>query len=339
MAVGELLDETPRPYNFEARSNLGPHLRLSLGSTPSMATARGRNDRRRGTVIGKRVQEMERRTGRIETKELTGRSGFISADKAESGVTRDEKRRLQECLAALFADANAVHADPAGVETYGEGVERVSRVPVRENGEPLVNLPELDLGIRFATSHPWSTFPRVYWVWQSVAEMLATAQSGLPAGIQLELLEGYRPLRIQRRLFAAAYHHLRVRHPRWTAAQLREAANVLVADPTVAPPPHSTGGAIDVFLVDSDGLRLDMNSPLPWSEASAPTKCEGLSATARANRRLLIDALAGAGLTNYPGEWWHWSYGEPGWALRTSAAHAFYGPVEPPRSFNGRVVA
>ena len=41
-----------------------------------------------------------------------------------------------------------------------------------------------------------------------------------------------------------------------------------------------------------------MNSPLPWSEASAPTHCDGLSATARANRALLIEALSGAGLTN-----------------------------------------
>src|SRR5207302_3894957 len=99
-----------------------------------------------------------------------------------------------------------------------------------------------------------------FWVRRSVAQMLAVAQRRLPPGIRLELLEGYRPLRIQRRLFAAAYRHLRARHPRWTPAQLREAANVLVADPTGAPPPHSTGGAIDVVLVDAEGQRLDMNS-------------------------------------------------------------------------------
>jgi D-alanyl-D-alanine dipeptidase len=279
---------------------------------------------------------MERRKVRIDSVVLPGTTVPAQTRKASSGVDREETRRLRECLAALFADAGEVATDPAGLETYGEGVERVSRVPVRENGEPLVNLPELDLGIRFAASHPWSSFPRVYWVRQTVAEMLATAQRRLPAGVRLELLEGYRPLRIQRRLFAAAYRHLRARHPRWTPAQLREAANVLVADPTVAPPPHSTGGAIDVILVDAEGQRLDMNSPLPWSEASAPTTCSGLSATARANRTLLIEALAGVGLTNYPGEWWHWSYGEPGWALRTGAAHAFYGPVEPPRAFHRR---
>jgi D-alanyl-D-alanine dipeptidase len=230
-------------------------------------------------------------------------------------------------------------ADPSGLETYGEGVERVSQVPVHDNGEPLVNVAELDLGIHLAATHPWSSFPRVYWVRRSVAEMLETAQRSLPAGVRLELLEGYRPLRIQRRLFAAAYRHLRSRHPRWTPAQLREAANVLVADPTVAPPPHSTGGAVDLALVDDYGQRLDMSSPLPWSELSAPTRCDGLSETARANRRLLIEALSAAGLTNYPGEWWHWSFGEPGWAVRTEAPHAIYGPVEPPLAFRRRPAA
>jgi D-alanyl-D-alanine dipeptidase len=258
----------------------------------------------------------------------------------ESRTGTKEYRRVQECLAALFAaDEQEIEADPTRLETYGEGVECVRRVPVRDNGEPLVNVADLDLGVRLADSHPWSSFPRVYWVRQSVAEMLAEAQHSLPAGVRLELLEGYRPLRIQRRLFAAAYRHLRSRHSHWTPTQLREAANVLVADPSVAPPPHSTGGAVDVMLVDDQGRRLDMSSPLPWSELSAPTDCVGLSVEARANRALLVGALSRAGLTNYPGEWWHWSFGEPGWAVRTAAPHAFYGPVEPPATLRRRPAA
>jgi D-alanyl-D-alanine dipeptidase len=92
------------------------------------------------------------------------------------------------------------------------------------------------------------------------------------------------------------------------------------------------------MLVDAEGRRLDMNSPLPHAELSAPTECAGLSAEARANRSLLVNALSGAGLTNYAGEWWHWSYGEPGWAARTGAPHAIYGPVEPPAALRRRSV-
>lgn len=248
---------------------------------------------------------------------------------------------MHECLAELFAAAGEGMADrdPNGLETYGEGMDAVRHIPVQECGEPLVNVAELDLGLRLATSHPWSELPRVFWVRESVAHMLADAQRSLPAGVHLELLEGYRPVRIQRRLFVAAYRHLRTRHPRWTPAHLREAAHALVADPTVAPPPHSTGGAVDVMLVDQDGRRLDMSSPFPPSEMSAPTHCAGLSAEARANRTLFIEALTTAGLTNYAGEWWHWSYGEPGWAARTGAPQAIYGPVEPPAGLRRRSVS
>ncbi len=69
---------------------------------------------------------------------------------------------------------------------------------------------------------------------------------------------------------------------------------------------------------------LDMTSPFEWDETGAPTELKGLSPEARANRKLLIDALSAAGLTNYTGEWWHWSYGDSGWALRIGAKSALY---------------
>jgi D-alanyl-D-alanine dipeptidase len=38
--------------------------------------------------------------------------------------------------------------------------------------------------------------------------------------------------------------------------------------------------------------------------------------------------LDGAGLVNYPTEWWHWSFGDRYWALTTGAAAAVYGPLD-----------
>jgi D-alanyl-D-alanine dipeptidase len=55
---------------------------------------------------------------------------------------------------------------------------------------------------------------------------------------------------------------------------------------------------------------------------------KGLSEESRRNREILIRLMSGAGFTNYLGEWWHWSYGEPGWALRTGRDTAIYGPLE-----------
>src|SRR5262249_55382121 len=52
-----------------------------------------------------------------------------------------------------------------------------------------------------------------------------------------------------------------------------------------------------------------------------------VSRQARANRELLARVLRGAGLVNYPTEWWHWSCGDRYWALVTGAPAALYGPV------------
>lgn len=54
-----------------------------------------------------------------------------------------------------------------------------------------------------------------------------------------------------------------------------------------------------------------------------------LTARASTNRALLSYVLSSAGVTNY-GTWWHWSYGDWYWALRTQQPAALYGPVDMP---------
>jgi D-alanyl-D-alanine dipeptidase len=214
-------------------------------------------------------------------------------------------------------------------DTYGETIGAVNRVPIRDNGEPLVDPREYNWSIAVASRHPWARFPRSPWVRESVGRMLGAAQSSLPTGVRILIIEGYRRLEVQRSLFVAACKLLRRRHPDWSEEHLREGANCWVAAPDIAaPPPHTTGGAVDLTLVDAEERWLDMTGPEGWTELTAPTASLAIPEQARANRRILCEALAAAGLTNYPGEWWHWSYGEPGWAVRTGQSHAIYGAVE-----------
>ncbi len=214
-------------------------------------------------------------------------------------------------------------------ETHGETMQAVCGVVIEDNGELLVDPRELDPRITFAGVHPWSGAQRTPWVRRTVARMLTDAAALLPDGLRLQIVEGYRPLEVQRQLFVAACDHLRVRHPEWSEEHLREAATAWVAAPdSDAPPPHVTGGAVDVTLVDAAGGAVDMTGPAGWTEATAPTACPDIPDQARRNRAALCGALTAAGLTNYPGEWWHWSYGEPGWAVRTGHPIAVYGAVE-----------
>ena len=246
--------------------------------------------------------------------------------------------RLKDAVQEFTAPpADAPSRRDGNLETYGEGIDAVNQVTVVDNGEPLVDLRAMHPPLGFAQAHPWGApYRRQFYARERVAWMLVAAQQLLPAGLRLLIIEGYRPVLLQRRLFHILYQYLQCLYPAWDEGQLREAANVLIADPDInAPPPHATGGAVDLTLADETGKPLDMTSPLGWNEGSAPTACTGVCAEARANRQLLVDVLTAAGLTNYPGEWWHWSYGEPGWALRTAHPEAFYGPLASPFAVPG----
>lgn len=155
----------------------------------------------------------------------------------------------------------------------------------------------------------------------SVIERLRAAQARLPAGIALEIKEAWRPLAVQ----AAIYEHyvgsLQRERPALSSSEIRAEAARYVAPPDIIPP-HSTGGAIDLVLVDARG-PLDMgwgfNEPGPRSA----TRAVGLSSTGRRNRSILVDAMEGAGFTNYPHEWWHWSFGDRYWAWVTRTTAIF----------------
>jgi len=67
---------------------------------------------------------------------------------------------------------------------------------------------------------------------------------------------------------------------------------------------------------------------------SAATATTGLSPEAAYNRRLLYDAMSGAGFSNCRDEWWHWSYGDSAWAVRVGAEAAIYGLIAPPEGFS-----
>ncbi|GGQ39029.1 D-alanyl-D-alanine dipeptidase [Streptomyces mutabilis] len=159
-------------------------------------------------------------------------------------------------------------------------------------------------------------------------ERLLQAQAHLPVGLRFLIVEGYRPLALQRRYFEKYAARLRAEQPEWIDEQIRSATSRFVSPPEIAP--HSAGAAVDLTLVDADGRELDLGTPMnatPEESAGACyTNAAGISAQARAHREILGRVLTAVGLVNYPTEWWHWSFGDRYWALATGAASACYGP-------------
>jgi D-alanyl-D-alanine dipeptidase len=214
------------------------------------------------------------------------------------------------------------------IDDYGEPISELVKIDIQDNGEPLVDIFQYSPHMLWAEASPRFDFPRSGLARVTVAEMLARAQSLLPEGLFLQIVGAFRPFAVQKMMYEAAKAELAAKHPDWDDELLTEYINVFSAPPIWdTPPPHTTGGAVDLSIVDKSGERLDMTSPYEMGWDSAPTYVEGLSETARKNRDLLIGVLTEAGLTNFRGEWWHWSWGEPGWSLRTGRDVALYGAV------------
>lgn len=211
--------------------------------------------------------------------------------------------------------------------SFGEPLTKLRAVPITDNGEPLVDPRTLSQRIHFLEKHPkFADMPRTPKVRRSVAEMLARAADSLPDGTDITIIEGFRPLHQQRFMYEHLKAEFAQKHPEWGKATLHRITNTMSAPPDdPCPPPHSTGGAVDLTLMHRGSHELlDMTSPYEMDETSAPADTPGLSSAAQANRRLLFETLKATGLTNYVGEWWHWSYGDSGWALRTHAPEALY---------------
>ena len=196
---------------------------------------------------------------------------------------------------------------------------RVSAVPVHDVDEPLVTL-----GPAYG--------PARALVRAGLAERLAAARAELPAGIALRVVEGHRSEADQRAIIAAYSAQVCAARPGVPADELRRLTSRFVAPIEVAP--HVAGAAVDLTLVDVCGDELDLGTSLDATPEQSDGRCyfaaAGIGADARAHRELLARVLVGAGLVNYPTEWWHWSHGDRYWALRTGADAALYGPVVAP---------
>ncbi|HZO88162.1 MAG TPA: M15 family metallopeptidase [Chthonomonadaceae bacterium] len=219
---------------------------------------------------------------------------------------------------------------PSRAPSPAEPVSALRYVPIVECSEELVNF--LALCPDLLLDRPRFRYRRETLLRRTVAERLCEANRRLPGGYRLAVIEGWRPPHIQRRMYQAIWNRFQSEHPDWSATKLKRVVNRFSAplDPRV-PPPYTTGGAVDVMLADASGRLLDHGSPYePYDSRSFPFDAPGLSETARRTRALLAAALLSTGLTNYPSEYWHWSYGDQGWAYRSGYDHALYGAIAPP---------
>mgnify|MGYP002624139483 CR=1 FL=1 len=177
------------------------------------------------------------------------------------------------------------------------------------------------------------------WLRKSVYERLLQAAESLPDGLRFVIWDGWRSFELQTLLFDTFFARNKAKGV--TDEEALRLTKIYVAFPSKNPDDvsgHLTGGAVDLTLADIHGHLLPMGGEFDDTEEHSQTdyyaKHELLSnqnnVIAFNNRNTLLRVMTEAGFSNYPAEWWHYDFGNRGWAQRTGKDTAFYRYIEPP---------
>lgn len=167
---------------------------------------------------------------------------------------------------------------------------------------------------------------------KEVYEHLVEAASGLPTGYKFKIWDAWRPFALQKELYTDYSVDIikDFELERCTEEQKKKVIRKFVSDPienVMVPPVHTTGGAVDLTIVNPNGQELDMGSEFDeFSDRTYTAFYENEKAyEIRDNRRLLFHTMTDAGFTNLPSEWWHYDYGDRFWGYYQSRPAMYMG--------------
>lgn len=236
-----------------------------------------------------------------------------------------------------------------------EKMKPYQQIPILECGEPLVPIP-LEL-FAVESPHPYQQLGAKYGerspynLREGVLKSLIQAQNQLQLkhpGWRIQIFDAYRPVAVQQ--FMVDYILTEVVQAQGlpltelSSAQRQDIWQQVYqiwAVPSLdlsTPPPHSTGAAVDITLVDSAGNVVNMGSSIDeLSVRSHPDYFANSTSLKEQqyhfHRQLLQEVMHIAGFQRHPGEWWHFCLGDQMWAWLSNQSN----PANPVKARYGRV--
>jgi len=107
-------------------------------------------------------------------------------------------------------------------------------------------------------------------------------------GYKIKLFDCYRPLDIQKKMWAIIPNADYVANPSKGSI-------------------HNRGGAVDITLVDKDGIELDMGTSFDFFGPEASHNHQDVSKKIRKNRALLKSVMLKHNFKSFDSEWWHYN--------------------------------
>lgn len=180
---------------------------------------------------------------------------------------------------------------------------------------------------------------------KTVAEMLSLVNDALlQQNLKLYVKDGYRPIAVQREYWNYFINLARKQLKSDDEQSLISFAKRFCSDPTKFSPDdsttwplHSTGGAVDLTLMDTNTGQELLLEPREedYGNMSITHYAEALPAQQltdewqemRKNRRILYNTMINQGFTNNPNEWWHYDFGTPMYGAVKGDATFWYGYI------------
>ncbi len=228
-------------------------------------------------------------------------------------------------------------------------------IPIEDCGEPLVSIPLEKFAVQLP--HPYEKLgaeyedKSPYCLRKGVLEALEMAQFLLNKsypGWKLKLYDAYRPIGVQQFMvdytfdsllkeYGWEYYSISAQQRQKLWEQVYQLWAAPITDPAT-PPPHSTGAAVDLTLVDQTGKTLGMGGEI---DELSPSSHPDYYANSRKlpekqyhrYRQVLNQVMTNVGFLRHPEEWWHFSLGDQMWAWLYNQKN----PNNPTKARYGRV--
>ncbi len=123
---------------------------------------------------------------------------------------------------------------------------------------------------------------------KTVKALINANNEFMKKGFRIKLFDCYRPLDIQKKMWAI------VPNPEYVANPAKGSI-------------HNRGGAVDITLVDGAGNELDMGTPFDFFGIEASHQFENLSNEIIENRKLLKTIMTSEYFNSFDSEWWHYN--------------------------------
>ena len=127
-----------------------------------------------------------------------------------------------------------------------------------------------------------------YLRYKTVKKLIAANQKFKKKGFKIKLFDCYRPLEVQKKMWAI------VPNPNYVANPSKGSI-------------HNRGGAVDITLIDSNGNELNMGTSFDFFGKESSHDYENFSEEILKNRKLLKKIMSKYNFESFDSEWWHYN--------------------------------